>query len=210
MSRACSPGGRFTTDFETNAINSAITMDLRNPVGTMAQWYIYDVINSVVDPIYDVSGIPDNGINGKIWYGPYEVPIVRAIITQGQTKTSQQGFYNADLLHLTVNSTDMNNLIPNIMENPDDLGRHRIVWKDEVWRPYQAQQKGVVAENFTLLSIDCIQVMPEEMVNDPQFLDKATPPPGQTIPSIISMLDGGSPSTTEFTSLLDGDDVYLP
>lgn len=207
MSRACSPGGRFTTDFETKSINSAITMDLRNPVGTTVQWYMYDVINSVIDPIYDVGGRIDEGVNGKLWHGPFTVPIVRAIIDQGQTKTSQQGFYNADLLHLTVNSTDMEKLIPGIMNDPDDLGRHRIVWKGEVWRPYQAQQKGVIAENFTLLSIDCIQVMPEEMVNDPQFLDEASPPPGAPTPSIIGLMDGGSPSTLDFTSLLNSDNA---
>ena len=60
------------------------------------------------------------------------------------------------------------------MGNPDDLGRHRAVWKGEVWRPFQAQQVGVVAEGFTLLAIDLIQVMPEEMVNDPQFLTYAS------------------------------------
>ena len=204
MSRACSPGGRFSTDFETQAINSAITMDLRNPVGTMAKWYIYDELNTVVDPIYDVSDGSDGAVSGRMWYGPYDLPIVRAVITQGQAKTSQLGFYNSDFLHLTVNSTDMEKLIPNIMENPDDLGRHRVVWKGETWRPYQAQQRGVVAEKFTLLSIDCIQVMPEEMVNDPQFLDVASPPPGAHIPSIISVIDGGMPETVDFTAILEG------
>ena len=42
MTRACSPGGRFNTDFETQAISNAITMDLRNPVGTLAQWWLFD------------------------------------------------------------------------------------------------------------------------------------------------------------------------
>lgn len=173
MSRACSPGGRFTTDFETQAISSAITMDLRNPVGTTAQWWLFNSVLTEVDPIYDTGDNLPSFTGGKMWDGPFTVPIVRAVIKQGQTKTSQQGFYNADLLHLTVNSTDMEKLVPGIMNNPDDVGRHRIVWKGEVWRPYQAQQTGVVAEGFVLLSIDCTQVMPEELVNDPQFLSYA-------------------------------------
>ena len=173
MTRACSPGGRFTTDFETQAIASAIDMDLKNPVGTRAQWWIFNSVLTDVDPIYDVGDSLPTFTGGKIWDGPYTMPIVRAIIKQGQTKTSQQGFYNADLLHLTVNATDMEKLIPGIMNNPDDVGRHRVVWKGEVWRPFQAQQVGVVAEGFTLLAIDCTQVMPEELVNDPQFLQYA-------------------------------------
>ena len=173
MSRACSPGGRFSTDFETQAIGNAITMDLRNPVGTIADWYLFDSITTAVDPIYDVGDSLPTFTGGKKWIGPYKVPIIRAVITQGQAKTSQQGFYNADLLHLTVNKIDMEALVPGIMDNPDDTGRHRIIWKGEVWRPFQSQQKGVVAEGFTLLALDCIQVMPEELVNDPQFLQYA-------------------------------------
>ena len=204
MSRACSPGGRFTTDFETQAISDAINMDLQKPVGTISQWWKFNSVLTEVDPIYDVGDSLPTFTGGKIWDGPFSLPIVRAIIKQGQVKTSQLGFYNSDFLHLTVNSTDMEKLIPNIMENPDDLGRHRVVWKGETWRPYQAQQRGVVAEKFTLLSIDCIQVMPEEMVNDPQFLDVASPPPGAHIPSIISVIDGGMPETVDFTAILEG------
>lgn len=203
MPRACSPGGRFTTDFETQAIASAIGMDLQRPVGTTIDWWIFDSILTQVDPIYDVGDNVPDYTGGKVWNGPYSLPIVRAIIKQGQTKTSQQGFYNADLLHLTVNATDMEKLLPGIMENPDDLGRHRAVWKNEVWRPFQAQQTGVVAEGFVLLSIDLIQVMPEELVNDPQFLDKATPLPNDPPAHIVNTIDGGLPNTVDFNSVLD-------
>ena len=171
MSRACSPGGRFTTDFETQAINDAIGMDLQKPVGTIAQWWKFDIDTTSVDPIYDTgTNYPDYD-GGKRYTGPFSIPIVRAIIKQGQTKTSQQGFYNADLLHLTVNSTDMEKLIPGSMFNPDDIDRDRVVWKGEIWRPFQAQQAGIVAENFTLLTIDLIQVMPEELQYDMDFLN---------------------------------------
>lgn len=170
MSRACSPGGRFTADFETCAINNAIGMDLQKPVGTTAQWWKFDSVNTAVDPIYDVGDNYPLYNGGKRYKGPYSLPVVKAVITQGQTKTSQQGFYNADLLHLTVNSTDMEKLIPGSMFNPDNIDRDRVVWKGEVWRPYQAQQKGIVAENFTLLTIELIQVMPEELQYDMDFL----------------------------------------
>lgn len=207
MSRACSPGGRFTTDFETQAINNAIGMDLQKPVGTSAQLWIFNSLATVVDPIYDVGDNYPDYNSGKIWNGPYSLPVVRAIITQGQTKTSQQGFYNADLLHLTLNSPDIEKLIPGIMANPDDLGRHRIVWKDEVWRPYQSQQKGVVSEGFVLLTIDCTQVMPEELVYDQQFLDKATTLPTDNPQHIGNSLDGGYADTVDFTTIIDGNYV---
>jgi hypothetical protein len=171
MSRACSPGGRFTSDFEANAISSGIDMDLKKPVGTSALWYYYDDTNSVVDPIYDVGAhTPYSPAKGRVWHGPYTIPLIKAVISQGSTKISQAGFYNADTLHLTINSKDIEKIIPGVMTNPDDQNRSRVVWKNEVFRPFNVQQRGIISEGFVLLTVECSQVMPEEMVNDPQFL----------------------------------------
>jgi hypothetical protein len=170
MSRACSPGGRFTSDFERTSIVQGIDADLRNPVGTHALWYIFDDVNTQVDPIYDVGdGVPTPG--GRIWKGPFTIPLVKAVISQGSTKISESGFYNMDTLHLTINSKDIEAIAPGTMMNPDDQNRSRVVWKNEVYRPYNVQQRGIISEGFVLLVVECQQVMPDEMINDPQFLD---------------------------------------
>ena len=36
-------------------------------------------------------------------------------------------------------------------------------------RPFSIQERGIISDRFTILSVDCIQLMPDEMVNDPQF-----------------------------------------
>lgn len=173
MSRACSPGGRFSSDYERCSISSGINADLTNAVGTSVDWWIFNLDTTAVDPIYDTGDNYPLYTDGKQYIGPFTVPVIKAVITQGQTKTSQQGFYNADILHLTLNYKDAEALIPGIMQNPDDLGRDRVVWKGEVWRPYQAQQKGIIEDTWSLLTIELTQVMPEELVNDPQFLNYA-------------------------------------
>lgn len=170
MSRACSPGGRFTSDFETSSLSSGVDADLKNPVGSSILLYIYDEENSGIDPIYDVGdNLAGGESHGKMWKGPFKIPTIRTVITQGSVKISQFGFYNADSLHITLNAVDIEKVAPGTMMNPDDLGRARLVWKNEIWRPYTVQQAGIVSETFTLLTLDCLQVMPEEMVNDPQF-----------------------------------------
>jgi hypothetical protein len=73
------------------------------------------------------------------------------------------------MLHLTLNIEDVNTIAPGVIANPDFQNRGRIVWKNQVYRPFGVQQRGIVAERFTLLVVDCQQIMPEEMVNDPQF-----------------------------------------
>jgi len=174
--RGYTQSGRFRADFETNAIKDGIDTELRNPVGTTAEWWFFDLADTNIDPIYDVGdGVSVSG-GGRKWYGPYNLPIVRAVIAQGSAKTSQAGFYKADELHLTINIDDLNNIDPNLESQIYNIGQQdksRVVWKGQVYRPYLTQQRGIVAENYTLLAIDCIQVMPEELVNDPQFLQYA-------------------------------------
>lgn len=167
--RAYTPGGRFDADFETTDILAGVDADLKNPVGTSALWYIYDPATTVLDPIYDVGQNITSTLGGKRWTGPFTIPVVRAVIKQGEAKTSAVGYYNADTLHLTFNIEDVQDIAPNVITNPDLQNRGRIIWKNQVYRPYAVQQRGIVSERFTILSVDCIQVMPEEMVNDPQF-----------------------------------------
>jgi hypothetical protein len=177
-------------------------MDLKNPVGTIADFWVFDPVNSVVDPVYDVGSGFIDGAAGKVWFGPYKIPIIRALITQGDGQMNQLGYYNTDSLHLTLNSNDIEKILPNIMKNPDDINRGRFVWKNEVWRPFKTQQAGVISEGYLLMSIDCIQVMSDELIVDPQFTNyDGRTPPTIPVPTITGVLDGGSPETVDFTSL---------
>jgi hypothetical protein len=72
-------------------------------------------------------------------------------------------------LHLTVNSRDIDNIDPTVVTNVDLENRGRIVWKNQLYRPFYVQQRGIIAERFTMVVIDCIQLSPEESVNDGQF-----------------------------------------
>jgi len=167
--RSYSPGGRFDADFETDDLLVGIDSDLKNPVGTYADWYIYDPVNTVVDPIYDVGQDISGAVGGKRWTGPYTIPVIRAIWSQGDVKTSAVGYYNDDTLHLTLNAEDVEAISPGFFKVPEIQLRGRIVWKNQVYRPFGVQQRGIVAERYTLVTVECIQIMPEEMVNDPQF-----------------------------------------
>lgn len=171
--RAHKPGGRFDADFETNSVLAGVDSDLKRPVGTTAKWYVWDPAQLTVDPIYDVGQDITSATGGRGWKGPYDLPVVRAVIKQGQVKTSSVGYYNSDELHLTLNIEDVEKISPGVITNPDKQNKGRIVWKNQVYRPYGVQERGIVAERFTLLVVECIQVMPEEMVNDPQFAQYA-------------------------------------
>jgi hypothetical protein len=171
--RAYTPGGRFDSDFELDSIGDGITADLTNPAGTTAQWWVFNSAASTKDPIYDVE--PLGG--GRVWVGPHLLSVSRASITQGTGAQNERGFYNADTLHMTLNIDDLRSASPdlfnqrgNIKNSVDLTTKYRIVWKGQVYRPIKAQQVGVVSERHTLVLMDLIQVMPDELVNDSQFL----------------------------------------
>lgn len=174
--RASSPGGRFTTDFELNEIGDGITWDSTNPVGTTAEWWSYNAAASISDPVYDVEPIGA----GRVWNGPVILSIIRATISQGNGAMNERGFYNADSLHVVLNIDDLKAASPdlftergNVRKNIDLANKYRLVWKDQVYRPIKTQQHGQVAERHTIISLDLIQVMPDELVNDSQFLQYA-------------------------------------
>lgn len=174
--RAYTPGGRFDTDFESDRISEGITEDLTNPAGTLAQWWKFDSATSTKDPVYDVEPIGA----GRVWKGPFELKIIRATITQGSNPLNERGFYNVDTLHLTTNIDDLYDISSElfvdrslISTNIDLANKYRLVWKGQVYRPVRTQPAGLVANRHTLVILDLIQVAPDELVNDTQFLSYA-------------------------------------
>jgi hypothetical protein len=166
--RGSQQGGRFTPDYESNSVATGINEDLQRFSGTYAEWWVFNPENTTVDDLYDVGAL--DGV-GRQWDGPFPIPVIRALITQGQVPLSERGFYNADILHLTLNASDLDNIHPGVVGNPDLQNRGRIVWLGEVFRPIHVQQSGIVSNRFHLVVADCIQVTSEELINDPQFQD---------------------------------------
>lgn len=168
--RGHTPGGRFDSDFELNTISEGITTDLTNPAGTNAYWWVFNINTSTKDPLYDVDAINV----GRVWKDPLEIPIIRATITQGQVLQNERGFYNPDTLHLTVNVDDLESMNPGIVASIESSStRDRVVWKGQVYRPFKVQNVGIVSERYTIVTFDMQQVMPDEMINDAQFLSYA-------------------------------------
>lgn len=176
--RAYTPGGRFTTDFELNEVGDGITYDATNPFGTHAELWMYNQTLSVKDDIYDVEPVGA----GRVWDGPLELDIISASLKQGGVPANPRGFYSADELKLTVNIDDLFEVVPSLfvergMAKPkiSDADRYRLVWMGQVFRPVSTQLEGYINDRGTIVVLNCLQVMPDEMVNDVQFLQYAQP-----------------------------------
>lgn len=171
--------GRFSVMHEQHDIKGGITKELVRTVGNIIDWWFYDPVNTVVDPIYDVG----SSTGGRRWQGPIQVPVVNASIFQGMTAANDgRGFYNTDLLRITLNMDVIRNgtnlkganvaTVPQlslIEINPDHYLLDRIIFRSQVYQPVKINTLGIITNEYTIISIECAQVNPEELVNDPQF-----------------------------------------
>lgn len=163
--KANEPAGRFDINYERRSILSGITEDLRRPVGQTVQWWRWDKLDTSVDSIYDVG----SNSGGRVWYPGFDVPAINAVIYQGVTLQDERGFYNTDILRVTLNMEDVEKLFPTMATSPDDFLRDRIVYRNEVFRPTHFYPRGLIKGKYTLFTFDASQINPEEMVNDRQF-----------------------------------------
>ena len=172
--------GRFNIAYERASSVSGTTQEIVRTVGTFVDWWIFDAENTDVDPIYDVGSSIVGG--GRKWKSPFTIPVVNAHLEQGATVQSDRGFYNTDILTVTINvdvienhlnfyGANQNNIreISTVEINPDLYLRDRIVFRGEVFSPTRVSPHGIIKERYTLLQITCEQVNAEELVNDSQF-----------------------------------------
>jgi hypothetical protein len=171
------PEGRFNINHERQSIIGGTTRDVVRMVGYKIEWWLYRQDLTVVDDIYDVG----HSSGGRIWDGPHHINVINATLTQGVTMQNEMGLYNTDVLDITINMDviDGSSLsggetlpVPELRylpSNPDAYLRDRIVFKNQVFRPQQILPKGIITNDYTLFGLQCVQVNPEELVNDPQF-----------------------------------------
>lgn len=163
--RSHEPGGRFQIPYEREAILFGINYDLTLHIGQIVEWWRYDSENTESDDIYDVGSVD----GGRRWLDPFNMVCINASLYQGITVQDARGFYNTDLLRVTLNIKDVEELIPDLVSNTDAYLKDRIVFRGEVFRPKRFYPKGQITDDYTIFSFDAIQVNPEELINDQQF-----------------------------------------
>lgn len=203
--------GRFKIDYETVSMDEGITDEVRDPIGQTVDWWQWDYEfyvdhpTEVIDDIYAVSSSTEG--EGRLWIPSFELPVVLAQQIRGVNMMNERGFYVVDTLRITVSVADVLKYIPQMIDNPSFHIRDRVTFQNEVFTPTQVLPKGRYAERYSVVTIDCVMVSAEEMVNDPQFQQFTTNASNVEIPTALPqplrIYDGGNPSST-FDRDIDG------
>jgi hypothetical protein len=171
--------GRFDMDYESKSMYESISEDLGGTVGVDVDWfrwqdyYLNDNYADIVDDTYDTSSSTPG--KGKRWMLPFKMPVVMAQFVRGTNIMNQRGFYVADTLRLVVNVGDAQRLLPDLMTNANAHIKDRILYRGEVFVPTRVLPRGSFGYRWAVVTIDCNQMNPEELVNDPQFQAYASP-----------------------------------
>jgi hypothetical protein len=165
--------GRFNLDYESKSMYEGIAEDLGGTVGVDVNWYTWEdyyldnEYRNIVDPIYDVSSSEVG--KGRRWRLPFKLPVLMAQIIRSTNVMNERGYYVTDTLRLVVNVGDAQRLIPEMLTDPNTRIKDRIVYRGEVFTPSRVLPRGAFGWRWAVVTIDCNQVNPEELVNDPQF-----------------------------------------
>jgi hypothetical protein len=171
--RGTNESSRFGMDYEAKSMYEGIAEDLGGTVGQEIEWFRWnqtfaeDNYTTFVDDIYDVSSSVTN--EGRRWELPVAVPTLMAQLIRSSNVMNERGFYLTDTLRIVLNVGDVERLIPEIITDPGSHIKDRILYRGEVFVPTRVLPRGSFGNRWTVVTIDCNQVNPEELVNDPQF-----------------------------------------
>jgi len=171
---------RFGMDYESKSIYEGIAEELGGTVGVDVDWfrwqkeYLDANYSTIVDPIYDVSSSVVG--QGRRWMLPFKMPVVMAQFIRSTNVMNERGFYVTDTLRLVINVGDVNRLLPSLVSDANNHIKDRILYRGEVFIPTRVLPRGSFGYRWTVVTVDCNQVNPEELVNDPQFQRYAPAP----------------------------------
>jgi hypothetical protein len=171
MGRIGWKGGRFSVDFETSEIYRGLR-DWQRWTGDQIYYYRFAYDQSNRDPVYGEA----TGPLGRVYFGPNNIPALHVVHIEGDNDNTEQGFYYNDRAHVTLSFDQIKRLgLDKVDLNTQNYLKDRFVYDTKVFRVTSVQVLGQIQQKDIIVGIDATQVKPDEMVNDVQFAQYATP-----------------------------------
>lgn len=110
--------------------------------------------------------------SGKVYHSPETLPALHVTHVEGAEQSRDEGFYVVDSLYVTCSFDQLRRIGMDKM----DLSTHaylrdRMVYDGKVFRVDNISVTGQIRERDIMVSIEGTQVKPDEMLNDPQFIE---------------------------------------
>jgi hypothetical protein len=156
--------GRFNANYETTEMMASLR-GRQHETGEMVQYYRYSHTDPAGEDLYDEA----TG-QGKTFIGPYRIPALHVIHSQGAAQDTPQGLYTVDNISLTCSFDSLRKM--GFTDQDIDHGKYlvdRLVYDSSVFRVTSIAALGQIQNRDVIVSIECVQMKPDELVNDVQF-----------------------------------------
>lgn len=166
MSRLDWNGGRFHVDYETNEIYKGLR-GWQREVGDYVSYYRFAYDQSYVDPTYGEA----TGPNGRTYFGPINTPALHVLHTESGISEMPEGFETSlDRIHVTASFDMVRRIGLTKMDiQTESYLKDRLVYDNMAFRIQNIQILGQIQRRDIIVTIDGVQLKPEDMVNDIQF-----------------------------------------
>lgn len=169
MGRLDYESGRFDADFETNDINRALR-GYQTDFGDVVQYWKFWHEQSDKHELWD-----EPSGSGLMFHEPVDIPVFHATHVEGGIERRSEGAYYNDDLYVTASFDVLRRLgYSDIDIQHYAFQRDRVVYDWRVFRITRIQVTGQIRQRDLVLSFEGTQVKPDEMTNDPQFMEFAT------------------------------------
>jgi hypothetical protein len=163
--------GRFSVDYETSDIYRGLR-DWQRQTGDQIYYYRFAYEQSNREDTYGEATAP----NGKVYFGPNNIPTLHVIHMEGDNDNTEQGFYYNDRAHVTLSFDQIKKMGLDRMDlNTQNYLKDRFVYDTKVFRVTSVQIMGQIQQRDIIVTIDGTQVKPDELVNDIQFRQYVSP-----------------------------------
>jgi hypothetical protein len=172
---------RFGVDYEAKSMYEGMAEEIGGTVGVSVEWfrwqeyYLEENYDNIVDSVYDVSSSTPG--QGRRWMLPFKMPTLMAQLIRSTNIMNERGFYITDTLRLVISGGDAVRMLPSLVGvEPNQHIRDRILYKGQIFTPTRIVPRGHFGYRWAVITVDCNEVNPEELVNDPQFQQYAGGP----------------------------------
>lgn len=164
--------GRFNVDYEATSISRALR-GRAGVVGDYVDYYRYDHSDPTGDNLYD-----EGTGAGKVFKGPFRLRALHISHPQAPADDTPQGLYTVGNLHITCSFDALRKLGFTDMDTDNQKYlTDRVVYDGQVFRVTALGVLGQIQERDLIASMECVQVKPDELVNDVQFAHWSQPIP---------------------------------
>lgn len=161
--------GRFRSDtYETQEIHRALRGFQNTEVYDEISYYRFARPTSQMHDVYD-----EGTGGGKVYHPPVVIPCLHVTHNEGGNADTDSGFYYNDDIYVSASFDQIYRtglVLADVQHNR--YLKDRLAYNGKLFRVSQMHVLGQIsAGRDIVVSMEGTQVKPDELVNDPQFLD---------------------------------------